>query len=424
MRVLLAVHSCYTDNLAGGMRCLRTMMQWLGEAGHAVQVLSTVRMDVEVRTDGERTLRELTSPYRRLPAPEGFRRHLRRRGMASGGLDLVAYTLDGVPVEMLLTEHNNAEAPDRLEYEQFIYHLDQALVGFQPDIVLSYGRHPVVPAALKRAHERGVTTVLTVRSPGFEDPVWYVDADYVFTPSRWLSERLRTAAGIDSVDLPQPLSERDILAPEESRAFVTFVNPGLHKGVQLFARLADMLGRSRPDIPILVVQSAAGAGELNSIPGIDFARYPQIVASPPVPQPKDFLALTRLLLVPSTFDEISGRVAAEAMLNGIPPLVSDRGGLPETVAGAGIVLPLPAWLAEDSTRLPSKVETQPWFDAVCRLWDDAGLYGQAAARCRETAQRLYGEAVLRQRYEEYFTALPAGGRGATPPAGARSPAPP
>lgn len=56
-----------------------------------------------------------------------------------------------------------------------------------------------------------------------------------------------------------------------------------HKGLFLFARLADMLGSRRPDIPVLVVQSGQSGGSLNRIPGMDFSRYPQLTAAPPVP---------------------------------------------------------------------------------------------------------------------------------------------
>jgi glycosyltransferase involved in cell wall biosynthesis len=176
----------------------------------------------------------------------------------------------------------------------------------------------------------------------------------------------------------------------------------------VFARLADRLGAERPDIPVLVVQSAADAGSLNSIPGIDFSRYPQIMAAPPVPRPADFLALTRVLLVPSVFAEPFGRVAVEAMINGIPPLVSDRGALPETVAGAGRVLPIPEWLTPDSVRLPEPHEVEPWFRAVCELWDDPAVYEQEAAKAHAVAESRYSERVLRQQYLDYFASLTAG----------------
>ena len=40
------------------------------------------------------------------------------------------------------------------------------------------------------------------------------------------------------------------------------------------------------------------------------------MAAPPVPTPADYFALTRILLVPSVWEEPFGRVAAEAMING------------------------------------------------------------------------------------------------------------
>jgi glycosyltransferase involved in cell wall biosynthesis len=110
------------------------------------------------------------------------------------------------------------------------------------------------------------------------------------------------------------------------------------------------------------------------------------------------------LLVPSAVNESFGRVAAEALVNGIPPLVSDRGALPETVR-AGRVLPLPSWLNETSQLLPSVADAQPWFDAVCELWDDTGAYERACNLARDTAARWYSESVMRRRYLDYFASI-------------------
>jgi glycosyltransferase involved in cell wall biosynthesis len=52
-----------------------------------------------------------------------------------------------------------------------------------------------------------------------------------------------------------------------------------------------------------------------------------------VPAPADYFALTRILVVPSVWEEPFGRVAPEAMINGIPPLVSNRGSLPHVIGG-------------------------------------------------------------------------------------------
>ena len=176
-----------------------------------------------------------------------------------------------------------------------------------------------------------------------------------------------------------------------------------------------MLGSRRPDIPILVVQSGHTGGSLTAIPGIDFSRYPQIMAAPPVPSPADYFALTRIIVVPSVWEEPFGRVAAEAMINSIPPLVSDRGSLPAVVGGdfghggGGRVLPVPEWMTPQTTRLPSEAEAEPWYEAVCDLWDDRELYHSIAARAHEIAGERYGESVSRRKHLDYFTSLRPGG---------------
>lgn len=123
----------------------------------------------------------------------------------------------------------------------------------------------------------------------------------------------------------------------------------------------------------------------------------------------DFFALTRILLVPSTVAESFGRVAAEALINGIPPLVSDRGALPETVGAGGLVLPLPSWLTPESKDLPSADEVKPWFDAICELWDKPEAYRAATQRARAVGEERYSESVMRKRYLDYFESL--GSRG-------------
>jgi glycosyltransferase involved in cell wall biosynthesis len=216
-----------------------------------------------------------------------------------------------------------------------------------------------------------------------------------------------------STPLEPPLEWKDVIAPVESRAFVTFVNPSLHKGLLLFARLADMLGARRPDIPILIVQSGRSGGALNAIPGVDFGKYPQIMAAPPVPRAADYLALTRVLLVPSVWEEPFGRVAAEAMINGIPPLVGDRGSLPHVVGGdfseggGGRVLPVPEWMNERTTKLPSEQEAHPWYEAVCAVWDDPALYHAMADRAQAIAHERYSETVSRRKHLDYFSSLGA-----------------
>ena len=138
------------------------------------------------------------------------------------------------------------------------------------------------------------------------------------------------------------------------------------------------------------------------------------MAAPATETPADYFALTRILLVPSVWDEPFGRVAAEAMINAIPPLVSNRGSLPHVVGGdfsaggGGRVLPVPEWMTAETMKLPSEQEVEPWYQAVCDLWDDARLYQSMAARARQIANERYSEIVSRNKHVDYFTSLKSG----------------
>src|SRR6266851_1416236 len=410
MRILLAIHNAYTDSTSGAAQSMRILMQWLAEGGHDCRVLGTTRFDAKPPDDLDAHLEQLEVPLRRVPPSKAFVRSVRKPANMAVGRPTVDFTLEGVPVTMLLTRAKPESPAEHFELEQFLFLLDDIFHRFGPDLLLTYGGHAVVQEAMRRARRRGVSCVFTLRNYGYEDRGYFEHVDHVFTTSPYLSDFYRRKIGLRSTGIESPIEWEDVEAPVEMRRFLTVLNPALKKGSMLFARLADMLGTRRPDIPILVVQSAITAGSLNAIAGLDFGKYPQIMAAPATPRPADFFSLTRILLVPSAFHEPFGRVAAEALINGIPPLVSDRGALPQTVRGAGRVLPLPSWLTETTKELPTVAEAQPWFDAVCELWDDARAYARASELARATAVHWYSEAVMRQRYLEYFGALGPGGQ--------------
>jgi phenylacetate-CoA ligase len=398
MRILLVIHNVYTDPTSGAARSMRTLMEWLAEAGHPVQVLATARFDARVPEPIEDHLIGLGVPLEEVASPAA----------APSPCPVARYLLDGVCVTTLLTKHNRPEQPDEAETAQFLALFARALDEFAPDVLHTYGGHPVLLECLRQARRRGVRTTMRVANYGYEDRRWFADVEAVLMTSPFLGAYYRDRIGLDSTAICSPIRWPEVLAEQHTREFVTFVNPSVHKGLMLFARLADLLGSRRPDIPILVVQSASEGKLLKEFPEIDFGKYRHIVAGPPTPTPADFFALTRILLVPSVFAEPFGRVAAESLINGIPPLVSNRGGLPETVGGAGRVLPLPDWMQPGTLRLPSEAEATPWYDAVCELWDDQAAYDRASLLARQTADRVYSEPVLKARYLDWFAGLRRG----------------
>jgi glycosyltransferase involved in cell wall biosynthesis len=423
VRFLLVNNHCITDPTAGVTQSLRTIIEWLGDAGHRCHVLTTARFESAVTFTIEEHLKELGVDQAALRPGGNAGRATNKRRPAHR--PVVRFAVKHVPVTLLLTRHNDEERPDRVEARQYLALVDQLFHEFAPDQLIACNGHPMILEAMARARTRGVTTAFAVRGFGYYDARYFADVDHVFTCSQFLSDHYRSRIGLRSTPIEPPIDWNAVLAPTESRAFVTFVNPSRHKGLLLFARLADMLGSRRPDVPILVVQSGHSGGSLNAIPGIDFSRYPQIMAAPPVPSPADYFALTRILVVPSVWEEPFGRVAAEAMINGVPPLVSDRGSLPQVIGGdfsaggGGRVLPVPAGMSAKTTMLPSEEEVEPWYSAICELWDSLPLYEAVAARARQLAEERYGEGVSRRKHVDYFTSLRPGGRPLAPDDSAR-----
>ena len=415
VRFLLANNHCISDPTAGVTQSLRTIMGWLRDAGHACHILTTARFESPVTFTIEEHLRQRGVDLCGV-APAGAiepRARPTRPGVVAR--PIVQYATDGVPVSMLLTRRNDESRPDRAEAAQYQALFEQLLDDFAPDQVIACNAHPMIQAVMARARDRGVTTAYAVRGFGYYEPRYFQHVDHAFTCSQFLTDLYREKVRLISTPIEPPIDWSTVVAPTESRAFVTFVHPAPHKGLMLFARLADMLGSRRPDIPILVVQSGQSGGALNAIPGLDFTKYPQIMAAPAVPTPADFFALTRVLLVPSVWEEPFGRVAAEAMINAIPPIVSNRGSLPQviggdvSVGGGGYVLPVPEWMTYKTTRLPRESEVQTWFDAVCALWDDETLYQAVSRRARQIAEHRYSESISRRKHVDYFTSLRPGG---------------
>lgn len=366
-------------------------MEWLAREGDQARVISTARFDGAEPADSGAELSAIGAT--RIRQSES---------------DLLHYDLAGVSVTRLNTRFNDLIKPNRSEGARFLRIVDDELSRYRPDVVVSYGSHPVLQEAMKRSCANGTLVLFTVRNYGYERPQWFEYADRVLTCSPFLSRHYYRAIGLESAGLFSPIDEIEVVSSSDVRSFVTFVNPSIEKGAALFVRLAAMLGVRRPDIPLLVVASSSSSDSLLSVKGIDLAGLGNIVVCPRATKPSDIFELTRVLIVPSAFHEPFGRVAAEAMLNGVPAIVSERGSLPETVEGGGIVVPLPVSVTPESRSIPTEADVEPWYEAVCRLWDDVEWYASVAHRSLTTAGSRYGATVQTPLYQAFFRSVVEG----------------
>ncbi len=93
------------------------------------------------------------------------------------------------------------------------------------------------------------------------------------------------------------------------------------------------------------------------------------------PDVKGVLARLKLLLVPSRGEEAFGRTPIEAGINGIPSIVSNRGGLKEAVGNGGIVI-------DEYTNVDR------WVDTIRQLLSNQNRYDYLSRKAVENAKRF------------------------------------
>lgn len=382
------------DPTSGAARSLRTMCEWIAGAGFRVAALGTTATD---HGAGQVNPLELLREQRLAVEVD--------QPASSADRPTYRWSSRGVECVVLDTGRHSSSSWFSPHGDQYARLLKDLHGRYKFDVCLTMGAMPAERARQAWLRERGCIVVLGVRQHGYYHPDAFITVDDALMPSDFLVDCYRKRIGITGTALPMPIELDDVVPPQRQPLYTVQVNPNPEKGLYFLARLAEEISLARPDFPLLIVESRGGglgviaAGRAG---GFDLARHANLMVSPGVPQPKGFLAATRVLLAPSVWEEPSGRVAAEAMLCGIPPVVSDRGGLPETVGKHGFILPLPADLTP-STRTPVSAEAvRPWIELLLRLHDDQSYYADACGLAADGGRAFRPEA-LKPRYIEYFS---------------------
>ena len=317
------------------------------------------------------------------------------------------------------------------EARAFLTACELFLVQNRPDVVWTYGGDGLGRSLHATVKRLGIPLLFSLHNFAYHDRASFQAADYLHVPSEFSRRHYRKTLAVDCRVLPvvvnwerasvknsphpNPLPEGD-----GTGKYVTFINAHGIKGVYIFARIARELARRRPDIPLLVTQGRSRADAL-SAPELGLAahllgQFPieptrdgrNIITMPFAPDPRTFYptvyTATKLLLMPSLWRESFGLVAAEAMLNGIPVLASNRGALPETIGDAGFLFDIPARYTSETRDVPTPAEVEPWVETIIRLWDDAAEYDRWSRAAREHAQQWHPDR-LAPIYREFFSQI-------------------
>jgi hypothetical protein len=269
--------------------------------------------------------------------------------------------------------------------------------------IIGYGAGDRIGGLFAAAKTNGITTILHLHNMSYRKLENAQNIVYILVPSRFSGDYYRETLNLDCVILPNLVDPKRCRSDRQSRKYVTLVNPAFTKGVYFAARIMERLGRLRPDISFLVVESRGTEQTLAGC-GLDLSQYRNVSLMNNTPNPLDFWEVTKICLMPSLWMESEGMVASEAMTNGLPVVASDRGALPETLSGAGLVLSIPGKYTAATRDLPTSEEVAPWCDAIVRLWDDEGFYDSRSSASLSAAKRWDYDDVL-TKYDMFFRDL-------------------
>ena len=292
-----------------------------------------------------------------------------------------------------------AEAETTAFYQSYTAFLD----SYRPDVLVTYGGHPVAISMMELAKKRDVPIVFLLHNFSYSSAALFRLVDFAIVPSDFSRRYYWDSLGLACQRLPYVIDWRRVEALDRNPRYLTFVNPVPAKGLYMFARIAEQLSRRRPDIPMLVVEARGRAADLRET-GVDVSAMKNLRVTANTADPREFYGVTKVLLVPSLWNEAWPLVPAEGMLNGIPVLGSNRGGLPEPLGDAGFLFNVPARYTPESRDLPTTEEVELWIETIIRLWDDKTFYRQRSEASRTRAEQWRPE-KLAPLWKDFFASV-------------------
>lgn len=203
--------------------------------------------------------------------------------------------------------------------------------------------------------------------------------------SNYTAEKVKELIGVDAAVVPPFVNAAAYRTPS-SRRHVTMINPRRIKGGQTALDMAAAC----PDIPFVFVEAWSADDDFAANLRANARRLANVTWRKPTTDMRGIYAATRVLLVPSEWEETWGRVVTEAHACGIPALASAIAALPESVGPGGLLI-APG----------SSIET--WVAALRSMWDDTPRYEELCKRAREFADRAEARPI--QSAERFLSAL-------------------
>jgi glycosyltransferase involved in cell wall biosynthesis len=181
--------------------------------------------------------------------------------------------------------------------------------------------------------------------------------------------------GVESKVIPPLFGIERYRRGQRSGENIVMVSIQVNKGADIALEIA----RQRPQHSFVFVKSWTNSIDETARLISDIQQLPNATVMPSVPDMRGIFACSKLLLMPSRYEEGWGRVATEAQLFGIPVLGSNRGRLRDTIGAGGVTL-------------DPNADIEVWLKAFDWILEEPGTFEKLAsaakAHGRQTLKRV------------------------------------
>lgn len=281
------------------------------------------------------------------------------------GAEMVAHTINkemikrGHDVKIILNQANQHRIHSMYEWEGVtIFPPDQNMEDSLyrwADIVLTHLDY-TRKAIWKAAEFKKPCFHLTHNDTPYQSVIDGPGDIRIIQNSKWIAQKLQYNK--PTFILPPPVTEW-YRTEDKGRRYITLINLSKNKGMDFFVHWAKKL----PQYQFLAVKGSYENQRTENLP-------PNVTVWPNTPDIRKVYEVTKVLCVPSHY-ESWGRVASEAMINGIPVIATPTDGLKENLDYAGIFI--------------QRKNTEMALEQITKLMEDKEYYKKWSDLCLKRA---------------------------------------
>jgi len=201
------------------------------------------------------------------------------------------------------------------------------------------------------------------------------NADLIISNSRFMQSVVKNWYNLNSTVIYPFIRLSDYRVKKIDPRYITLLKPKVWKGVDIFLKIVDRLHNKQ----------FLGVGDTDRLK--ELKKRENIKYIPWTNNMKEIYAKTKILLVPSIMPESFGRMAVEAMCNGIPCIGSNIGGIPEPIGDAGIIV-------------DNFFDTDAWVDVIKKLGNNK-LYRKLSRRSKIQVKKF----EFKKQYKKFESLL-------------------